>query len=157
VGRGLGAHLGVPRPPPLAGLGPPRRLAAKGGKGRGGAAPLHRPYAHTRGPALLPALCTPRSPTCRSATGGGCSLHIPTKPGAALGLGRARPRRRPYAIPPDARPHDGHTPACAAVLRLCVSGPVPEVDVMAKRPQGLLNVGTLSARMAVLRSCALVI
>jgi hypothetical protein len=34
-------------------------------------------------------------------------------------------------------------------------GPVPEVDVMAKRPQGLLNVGTLSARMAVLRSCAL--
>jgi hypothetical protein len=29
------------------------------------------------------------------------------------------------------------------------------VDVMAKRPQGLLNVGTLSARMAVLRSCAL--
>jgi hypothetical protein len=33
--------------------------------------------------------------------------------------------------------------------------PVPEVDVMAKRPQGLLNVGTLSARMAVLRSCAL--
>jgi hypothetical protein len=36
-----------------------------------------------------------------------------------------------------------------------VLGPVPEVDVMAKRPQGLLNVGTLSARMAVLRSCAL--
>jgi hypothetical protein len=36
-----------------------------------------------------------------------------------------------------------------------VVGPVPEVDVMAKRPQGLLNVGTLSARMAVLRSCAL--
>jgi hypothetical protein len=34
-------------------------------------------------------------------------------------------------------------------------GPVPEVDVMAKRPQGLLNVGALSARMAVLRSCAL--
>jgi hypothetical protein len=34
-----------------------------------------------------------------------------------------------------------------------VLGPVPvaEVDVMAKRPQGLLNVGTLSARMAVLR------
>jgi hypothetical protein len=28
-------------------------------------------------------------------------------------------------------------------------GPVPGVDVMAKRPQGLLNVGTLSARMAV--------
>ena len=38
---------------------------------------------------------------------------------------------------------------------LYVLGPVPEVDVMAKRPQGLLNVGTLSARMAVLRSCAL--
>jgi hypothetical protein len=38
-----------------------------------------------------------------------------------------------------------------------VLGPVPEVDVMymAKRPQGLLNVGTPSARMAVLRSCAL--
>jgi hypothetical protein len=36
-----------------------------------------------------------------------------------------------------------------------VLGPVPGVDVMAKRPQGLLNVGTLSARMAVLRSCAL--
>jgi hypothetical protein len=36
-----------------------------------------------------------------------------------------------------------------------VLGPVPEVDVMAKRPQGLLNLGTLSARMAVLRSCAL--
>jgi hypothetical protein len=36
-----------------------------------------------------------------------------------------------------------------------VLGPVPEVDVMAKRPQGLLNVGALSARMAVLRSCAL--
>jgi hypothetical protein len=34
-------------------------------------------------------------------------------------------------------------------------GPVPGVDVMAKRPPGLLNVGTLSARMAVLRSCAL--
>jgi hypothetical protein len=30
-----------------------------------------------------------------------------------------------------------------------------EVDVMAKRAQGLLNVGFLSARMAVLRSCAL--
>jgi hypothetical protein len=29
-----------------------------------------------------------------------------------------------------------------------VLDPVPEVDVMAKRPQGLLNVGTLSARMA---------
>ena len=28
-----------------------------------------------------------------------------------------------------------------------VLGPVPGVDVMAKRPQGLLNVGTLSARM----------
>jgi hypothetical protein len=41
--------------------------------------------------------------------------------------------------------------------RVCdnVLGPVPEVDVMAKRPQGLLNVGTLSARMVVLRSCAL--
>jgi hypothetical protein len=38
---------------------------------------------------------------------------------------------------------------------LDVLGPVPEVGVMAKRPQGLLNVGTLSARMAVLRSCAL--
>jgi hypothetical protein len=38
---------------------------------------------------------------------------------------------------------------------LDVLGPVPGVDVMAKRPQGLLNVGTLSARMAVLRSCAL--
>jgi hypothetical protein len=38
---------------------------------------------------------------------------------------------------------------------LNVLGPVPEVDVMAKRPQGLLNVGTLSVRMAVLRSCAL--
>jgi hypothetical protein len=36
-----------------------------------------------------------------------------------------------------------------------VLGPVPGVDVMAKRPQGFLNVGTLSARMAVLRSCAL--
>jgi hypothetical protein len=36
-----------------------------------------------------------------------------------------------------------------------VLGPVPGVDVMVKRPQGLLNVGTLSARMAVLRSCAL--
>jgi hypothetical protein len=36
-----------------------------------------------------------------------------------------------------------------------VLGTAPEVDVMAKRPQGLLNVGTLSARMAVLRSCAL--
>jgi hypothetical protein len=36
-----------------------------------------------------------------------------------------------------------------------VLGPVPEVDVMAKRPQGLLNVGALSARMVVLRSCAL--
>jgi hypothetical protein len=39
-----------------------------------------------------------------------------------------------------------------------VLGPVPGVDVMAvmaKRPQGLLNVGALSARMAVLRSCAL--
>jgi hypothetical protein len=36
-----------------------------------------------------------------------------------------------------------------------VLGPVPGVGVMAKRPQGLLNVGTLSARMAVLRSCAL--
>ena len=36
-----------------------------------------------------------------------------------------------------------------------VLGPVPGVDVMAKRSQGLLNVGTLSARMAVLRSCAL--
>jgi hypothetical protein len=36
-----------------------------------------------------------------------------------------------------------------------VLGPVPEVDVMVKRPQGLLNVGTLFARMAVLRSCAL--
>jgi hypothetical protein len=36
-----------------------------------------------------------------------------------------------------------------------VLGLVPGVDVMAKRPQGLLNVGTLSARMAVLRSCAL--
>jgi hypothetical protein len=36
-----------------------------------------------------------------------------------------------------------------------VLGPVPEVGVMAKRPQWLLNVGTLSARMAVLRSCAL--
>jgi hypothetical protein len=36
-----------------------------------------------------------------------------------------------------------------------VLGPVPEVDGMAKGPQGLLNVGTLSARMAVLRSCAL--
>jgi hypothetical protein len=36
-----------------------------------------------------------------------------------------------------------------------VLGPVPEVDVVAKRPQGLLNVGTLSARMAVLHSCAL--
>jgi hypothetical protein len=36
-----------------------------------------------------------------------------------------------------------------------VLGPVPEVGVVAKRPQGLLNVGTLSARMAVLRSCAL--
>jgi Fe2+ transport system protein FeoA len=38
---------------------------------------------------------------------------------------------------------------------LYVLGPVPGVDVMAKRPQGLLNVGTLSARIAVLRSCAL--
>jgi hypothetical protein len=36
-----------------------------------------------------------------------------------------------------------------------VLGPVPEVVVVAKRPPGLLNVGTLSARMAVLRSCAL--
>jgi hypothetical protein len=36
-----------------------------------------------------------------------------------------------------------------------VLGPVPGVNVMAKRPQGLLNVGALSARMAVLRSCAL--
>jgi hypothetical protein len=41
------------------------------------------------------------------------------------------------------------------VFPLHVLGPVPGVDVMAKRPQGLLNVGTLSARMAVLRSCAL--
>jgi hypothetical protein len=40
-------------------------------------------------------------------------------------------------------------------LSINVLGPVPGVDVMAKRPQGLLNVGTLSARMAVLRSCAL--
>jgi hypothetical protein len=37
----------------------------------------------------------------------------------------------------------------------CVLGPAPEVGVMAKRPQGLLNVVALSARMAVLRSCAL--
>ena len=37
-----------------------------------------------------------------------------------------------------------------------VLGPVPGVGVMAKRPQGLLNVGALSARVvAVLRSCAL--
>jgi SAM-dependent methyltransferase len=36
-----------------------------------------------------------------------------------------------------------------------VLGPVPEVRVVAKGPQWLLNVGTLSARMAVLRSCAL--
>jgi hypothetical protein len=56
-----------------------------------------------------------------------------------------------------------HTDACciASIPPGCpkahihVLGPVPEVDVMAKRPQGLLNVGTLSARMAVLRSCAL--
>jgi hypothetical protein len=41
------------------------------------------------------------------------------------------------------------------VVCMDVLGPVPEVGVMAKRPQGLLNVGTLSARMAVLRSCAL--
>jgi hypothetical protein len=38
---------------------------------------------------------------------------------------------------------------------LYVLGPVPGVGVMAKMPQGLLNVGTRSARMAVLRSCAL--
>jgi hypothetical protein len=52
---------------------------------------------------------------------------------------------------------------CAVVDHLCkvlvdhpdVLGPVPGVDVMARRSQGLLNVGTLSARMAVLRSCAL--
>jgi hypothetical protein len=38
---------------------------------------------------------------------------------------------------------------------VCLLGPVPGVGVMAKRPQGLLDVRTLSARMAVLRSCAL--
>jgi hypothetical protein len=42
-----------------------------------------------------------------------------------------------------------------SMVILDVLGPVPVVDVVAKRPQGLLNVGTLSARMAVLRSCAL--
>jgi hypothetical protein len=39
-----------------------------------------------------------------------------------------------------------------------VLGPVPEVDVMAKRPQGLLNVGDsfrADGGAAVLRSCAL--
>jgi hypothetical protein len=46
-------------------------------------------------------------------------------------------------------------PSSWNVVPCYVLGPVPGVDVMAKRPQGLLNVGTLSARMAVLRSCAL--
>jgi hypothetical protein len=37
-----------------------------------------------------------------------------------------------------------------------VLGPVPEVGVMARRPQGLLNVGdSFRADVAVLRSCAL--
>jgi hypothetical protein len=47
------------------------------------------------------------------------------------------------------------SPYLSEALCIYVLGPVPGVDAMAKRPQGLLNVGALSARMAVLHSCAL--
>jgi hypothetical protein len=59
--------------------------------------------------------------------------------------------QRPRPGPASQRPANGNGQlALGNVL-----GPVPEVGVVAKRPQGLLNAGTLSARMAVLRSCAL--
>jgi hypothetical protein len=87
----------------------------------------------------------------------------PGKPTGALCLRRPPPRPiRAGGNKTDASPlvSTGITGEKVAVevrlteLYLYVLGPAPGVDVMAKRPPGLLNAGTLSARMAVLRSCA---
>jgi hypothetical protein len=82
------------------------------------------------------------------------SAHMPWRlrrliPNSAL---RRQPLRIGFgvAVSPGA-----HRPTDRGARVGNVLGPVPGVDVVAKRPQGLLNVGTLSARMAVLRSCAL--
>jgi hypothetical protein len=73
--------------------------------------------------------------------------------GGACGLGRRHDGR--WAGRSAGAMWRGYGHWSRKLSELNVLGPVPEVDVMAKRPQGLLNVGTLSARMAVLRSCAL--
>jgi hypothetical protein len=90
-------------------------------------------------------------------------------PGGHTGQDAARRLRRAQKLQPACAPRAPPAPpdrrrwrgACwmLASMRWAstgdVLGPVPEVDVVTKRPQGLLNVGTLSARMVVLRSCAL--